>query len=442
MNITPAGYVLKNAVIQGGLSFPAVGNITGSATFGKGTKDQAVWFRNPGGTYKRMVQYAGRKHVILYDTQTDRGWLMDGASALLHLACTSLIADQHSTDMLDLQQFIYASPTRPGGYTAAAALIKNMELLIDKEIEGTYTERETVNNITTEKRIERIKHYYFKDLVVETWNSLEKMYEHQEVLSKSPDIQLRLPGHDTLEGYTFMDIVDSTFPIRPKQHSLKKSGKSWVNFARGIGAMTLFGAGFESLIVPTPDKSVCTSWKDIPAGEEYLTVCVSTLKKICTQHGDITSEPLQLAPGIYWKTQGMLYDPCICGPHHACNRVQVLHTKTSNAIKHRDLFQNLDGAVVFGSAPERRVPWLRKKRHELDEDAEKSVSQPKGANNSSVSSSSTTGISKSDTSDNDLTMVTTVSSTGTENTEPGSVDSYSTSATTPPSSSKMDTSVL
>jgi len=442
VHIASAGYVLKNATIQGGLSFPAVGNITGSATFGRGTKDQPIWIRHPGGSYKRMVQYAGGKHVVLYDTQTDRGWLMDGASALLHLARTSLITDQHSTELLDLQQFVHANPINSVENAAGAALIKNMKLLIDKESEGIYTERETVGNVTKEKHIERFKHYYFKDLVVEAWNSLEKMYEHQEMIAKSPDIQLRLPGRDRLEGYTFMDIVDSNFPIRPKQHPLKKSGKSWVDFARAIGAMTLFGTGFGNLIESITDASVCKSWKQIPPGEEYLTVCVSTLKKICTRHGDITSEPLQLAPGIYWQKVGRLFETCICGPHHTCNRVQVLHAGTPNATKYADLFKFLDGAVVFGSAPRRKMPWFSKERPaegcEIIEDGEDFFGSTNSNNSSALSSRTET--SKSDTFDSALTPDTTVSSTRTEITKPDSFGSSLTSAIDASSSSRMGAS--
>ena len=427
MNIASAGYVLKSATIQGGLSFPAVGNITGSATFGRGNKDQPVWIRHPGGSYKRMVQYAEGRHVVLYDTRTDRGWLMDGASALLHLARTSLIADQYSTALLDLQQFTHAKPINPVENAAAAALIKNMKLLIDKESESMYTEKETVGDVTTERHIERFKHYYFKDLVVETWNSLEKMFERQENISKLPDIQLRLPGRDLLEGYSFMDIVDSNFPIRPKQHSLKKSGKSWVNLAIGIGAITLFGTGFGNLIEAAINASICKSWKEIPSGEEYLTVCVSTLKKICTRHGDITGEPLQLAPGIYWQKAGRLFETCICGPHHTCNRVQVLHAETTNATKHNDLFKCLDGAVVFGSAPRRHMPWFRKERpaegREIIEDSEEIFGGSTNPINSSVSSSSGMGSSKLNTSDSALTPDTTATSSKTETTKPDNFNS-------------------
>jgi hypothetical protein len=44
-----------------------------------------------------------------------------------------------------------------------------------------------------------------------------------------------------------MDIVKSNFPIRPKPHSLN-NGKSWVDFAREIDAMTLFDTGFGNII--------------------------------------------------------------------------------------------------------------------------------------------------------------------------------------------------
>lgn len=378
---------MKSVSISAGLSFAGIGSISAGSSFGKGTQDQPVWLSRTG-TYKQMVYFASSISVVLYDTKMDRAWLMDGASALLHLTRTSLIAEPHvSSRLFGLDDFQHADPSCPRGNAAVAALTsaRNLDLRIDEDT-SSHIERKTVNGVTNEERIEKVTSWTFKDLVLQTWHSLEQIFDHQIRISKGPNINVRSPFQSRLEGFGFMDIVEGNFPMRPRQHTLKNSGKAWLPFTKTINAMTLFGTGFGDLIKSTNTTPLCRRWRQVPTGEEYLAVCLSTLKKISALHGDTNSKPIILAEGIHWNPEEV-ERPCTCGSRNYCERAQLFSKPAAKDTRQSKHFGSSNGAVVFGSRPRQKVPWSRSTR---DEDTEANQVSPGKTSKSSSSTSSST----------------------------------------------------
>jgi hypothetical protein len=234
--------------------------------------------------YEQEIHQAGNFYVVLYDMRDRRGWLVDGASALLHLTCTQLVTVwSHKSPLLKLEEFNYADPGR-GASAAPAALLdpRNRELPILEESE-TWKEVTITTDFTNsepfhkEEQKTKTKQWCYQDLVRQTYHILELMHDYQVHALTSPGMALRFTDRDKFEGFAFMDIVDGPNAIRPRVATLKPSGKGWVDFVRSISAITLLGKGFGELItVADGSNTLCRHWQLPPTGQDYLIACIST----------------------------------------------------------------------------------------------------------------------------------------------------------------------
>jgi hypothetical protein len=294
--------------------------------------------------------------VVLYDVGDRRGWLIDGASALLHITRTQLSSSPYSdSDLFKLETFQHADPRGP--FTARKALLDstNRTLVIFEEVE---TFVESIGGIGEAAKSEiktKTTRWTYQDLVRQTYHVLEQIHDYQTKMSTSPVISLRFSEREKLTGFAFMDIVDVQNDLRPRIAKLNSSGRGWVDFIRSIGAFTLLGKGFGEIIKPSIDTNqLCKNWKHVPTGKDYLVACTSTLKEICKRQGNYDSNPLELASGVYWHNPDKLFEPCEC-KSKGCDRVQVLLPRSFGTKKHPRPFDCDNGAVIFGRSW--RFPW-------------------------------------------------------------------------------------
>jgi hypothetical protein len=238
---------------------------------------------------------------------------------------------------LKLEDFQHADP-RGGLFAAKRALLnsKNRSLLLSED-------------------------WTYQDLVESTYHILEQIQDNQVRMMSTSAINLRFTPRDKLLGFGFRDIVKGQNILYPRVATLKPSGRGWVDFTRGINAITLIGKGFGELIRPAKDSNtLCKYWSHVPIGRDYLVACISTLQEIACQHGDRESDPLELADGIYWHKPDKLFDSCDCKRGNwksGCERVQVLLPLMSvGSKKHPKPFDCHNGAVIFGRS--RRFRWL------------------------------------------------------------------------------------
>jgi len=299
--------------------------ITGGATFAKGNKDTPIYLSH-GGPYLQEIYFARNISVVLYDIKDRRGWLVDGPSALLHIVRTQLSSSPYrSSPLFQIEDFRHADP-RNGADAAQLALTdaRNMEMAIFEDVER-WSESTAAGQAEKEDSKKKTTKWRFRDLVRQTWHILEQIHDHQTKMLSSPGMGLRFTDRDKLEGFGFMDIVSGQNPLRPRVSVLKSSGRGWVDFTRSIGAISLLGRGFGDLIIPALDANkLCSAWKSVPEGKDYLVVCTTTLREICRKNGDTDSDPLELVQGIYWYKADRLFESCSCRSGQACDRVQVL----------------------------------------------------------------------------------------------------------------------
>lgn len=353
-NFSSPGCALEKLTISGGKF------ITGGATFAKGNKDTPIYLSR-GGPYLQEIHFARNINVVLYDIKDRRGWLVDGASALLHIVRTQLSSSPYCSSLLfKIEDFHHADP-KNGADAARLALtdLRNTEIVIFEDVE-LWSESTATGQAKKEETKRKTTKWCLQDLVRQTWHILEQIHDHQTRILASPGIALRFTDRDKLEGFGFMDIATGQNPLRPRVSFLKSSGRGWVDFTRSIGAICLLGRGFGELIKPAEDtNNLCRAWESVPKAKDYLVVCITTLHEICMKNGDTESSPLELAKGIYWYTADKLFEPCKCKSDQLgsiCDRIQVLLPPLSiGSQKHPDPFNNCRGAAIFGRS--RRFDW-------------------------------------------------------------------------------------
>lgn len=346
--------------------------INAGFTFARGIKDSPLYLSRAM-AFEQEIHDAGNIYVVLYDMRDRRGWLVDGASALLHLTCTQLSTVwSYKSQLFKLEDFHYADLSSDSSAAASALLDPhNRKLPIFEEVE-TWKEVTTTlgdpamnsNSVRKEEHKEKKTEWCYQDLVRQTYHILELMHDYQVKALTSPVTNLRLTDRDKLEGFAFMDIVDSTSAIRPRVAILNPSGKGWVDFTRSICAVTLLAKGFGELIkVASNSNRLCRHWQSTPIGQDYLTACISTLSKICNRQGDPDAIPMELASGIFWHKAHMMFEPCTCkggSEDSMCDRVQVLLPRSLGRKRHPTPFNEVNGAVIFGRS--KRYTWSWPKR--------------------------------------------------------------------------------
>jgi hypothetical protein len=354
-NYCSAGCALQKISLNAG-KFVTIG-----VTIGPGIRNRRL-LNLENRSYHEAVKYTRQNiYVNLYDVEDRRGWLVDGASAVLHLSRTQLshhYSPHSGNPNLNLEEFHHAN-SAGGAETAVFALINdlNLNLVIDVDPPEISTEETTRDGRTTQEVRKIVKKVLFHQLAKRNLNLFELMGDYQKMLMESEGINLRGTDREKLEGWDFLDLVSGESSLKPRVTYLKSSGRGWVDFTRRIHTINLLGRGFGPLIQPADDAFVlCDQWKQVPTGRDLLTTCVSTIDQLCSQYGNSQSNTFRLAHDTYWHKAHLLFEKCKCTPERlVCDRVQVLLPHISTRKKRPEPFAQEKGAVIFGRSS--RFSW-------------------------------------------------------------------------------------
>ncbi|PYI05183.1 purine and uridine phosphorylase, partial [Aspergillus sclerotiicarbonarius CBS 121057] len=238
--------------------------------------------RTPRTSFIKKLKWIFEKYVVLWDVGDQRGWLVNGASALLHLVRTSINEDCtdskfESVMLVDEHQLHEA--TRPYQWDSALETLlhpRNRSIQIYEEDESLTTFQD------------RVEDYFFL---------LEQAIDHQIRATSQPGAANKQP-RSLLDGWDFRDLVLERDPITPRQTTLAQEGRSWVDLTRSIRAVTLFGRGFGEICRPVDGP--CAAWDRVPTGRCYLTASALDLNNIAEAYGDPYSDPVKLTHGLLW----------------------------------------------------------------------------------------------------------------------------------------------
>lgn len=312
--------------------------VTGSTPFSVGRKD----IRLRRNSYIMKIKWVSQKFVILWDVGEKRGWLVNGASALLHLVRGSLAQDQFDSRFGSFSLF------KSDDFQEALKLHQTdaaLEVLLNQ------------NNLQVKIYSEDEGHIRFKDYIEDFYDLLEKMVDYQFKAVGTGHAACNVP-RSLLEGWDFNDLTTGRDPIYPRQALLHQDGLSWVDFTRSLHAITLFGRGFGEVIQPATVS--CSAWTKLPKGRSYLAAGVTDLHNIMESEGDPYSMPVKLTHDILWYTADEKFFQCRCKIDGTpCDLAQVLlpfrlHREMSASRSH---LPEKGGAVIFGANSAHKWFW-------------------------------------------------------------------------------------
>ncbi|KAL7784115.1 hypothetical protein V8C37DRAFT_363567 [Trichoderma ceciliae] len=301
-----------------------------------GVKDTPVYISRKGNVWR--LNWISTKFILLWDERDKRGWLVNGASALLHIVRAFLA---HSKVGPFRSVFCFKSEDlqeAEGPHTASSAIAMlinphNRRLKLYEEDDGDDTYLRT-----------QIDHFY---------NLLEKLIDHQEDIAKHCSVKLRDRPRRYLEGWDFEDIVRECSTLYPRVATISASGKGWVDFIRAIHAVTLVGCGFGDIIQPA-GTGLCQYWAQLPTERYYIASCVSDLDRLMKENGSHPDGHALLSDNLIYHTPTAAFMPCQCRSTLGQKQCEPVCTLLPSAMS-QDLLPRKppvrlggSGAVIFG----------------------------------------------------------------------------------------------
>ncbi|KAF5249308.1 hypothetical protein FANTH_5389 [Fusarium anthophilum] len=240
-------------------------------------KAQPFWLQREM-DYPSLLNWVKLQPIVFYDVEERRAWLVDGASALLHLVRISLHMDINDPE--SAYDWVY-DPSKlkdhwPGVGSRQAALqtLKNWEnralniYVVCKHVDPNGVP--VTKYSTFEERVKRILH------------SIEKLIDRQAQAASQDGIKISQtldPRRDVV-GFDIVDIIDPTVHIYPRIQHLNSWGHGWIDLIPTIGITALFGRGFGDLIRADEPDLICPSWRSVPVGKDYLASSISTMQML------------------------------------------------------------------------------------------------------------------------------------------------------------------
>ena len=311
--------------------------------------------------------------MIIYDSDTNRAWLLPYLSVLLHLThLRAVILGQkdHASMRLSntLPPFANIHPD------ASAASFDAMRELLDLLPEGACVETDNSGHKRTSKPVQRSKKKGkqvrnervkkasdLRDYIADMLSGLDEAEKQLPPLRKN-DVDLGFGRGRDVYGFELMDIALGNKHVIFKRRRLRTTSGGWAAIARKQGVMFCHGLG--DAIIPADRDILCEQWKEVPEGKDYLTAPVSSLQKSRAPLGRVDVTVMTSNRRKVWEPTLDTFKPCemVCNHSH-CPSCHVVAIKSRPGRFHKkEVLKNLghyeEGAVIFGS-PGR---W---KRHNL-----------------------------------------------------------------------------
>ncbi|KAL4800250.1 hypothetical protein BDV19DRAFT_398840 [Aspergillus venezuelensis] len=278
--------------------------------------------------YVSKMRWAADKYLTLWDSGQGRGWLVNGASGLLHLVRASLEKERSDPALKSIFRLKAdgINETSQTHHPNAA-----LEVLLD------------VKNLSLE-----IYHLdadiTFKDRVEMFYDQFEMMYDYQISGLHKADKAPR----SVLEGWDFQDLICGREPVYPRHTTLHPDG-----------VITLFGRDFDQIMKPL---NTCSKSSDLEATKSCLAVTMLDLNNIMAAHGDSYSVPRKLTHDTVLHIAEKAFEPCSCdksgNEHHFVPFLSLLPSGMRNELpKVPSITSCNDGAWFWGDAdPPSRAP--------------------------------------------------------------------------------------
>ncbi|KPM44557.1 hypothetical protein AK830_g2031 [Neonectria ditissima] len=205
----PKSMVIDKLYVEGG------SNLIGGLSISIGKRDKPVYLQRAK-SYSGLLDWISVQPVVFYDVEDHRAWLVDGASALLHLVRASIEQDKSRPAYRSKWRFdgTLEGNQSPNGYQSAVEVLGNFDnlnlpLYIDDEIM-----QDVQVLIDYQAQIAAQDGYWFR--------------QSSKMLFKS------------LVGFDFWDVAKPSGPIQQRAHYLGTAGHGWIDYVRSVKATTIF----------------------------------------------------------------------------------------------------------------------------------------------------------------------------------------------------------
>lgn len=365
--------------------------------------------------YEQQIDAASEMHVVFYDTDTQKGWLFDGATALLHLARGWLSSEYASSSAEQAISEFTSSSVYDGRRSSRFTL--NLD---DNRKIKLYSRKSRGTEENTSESL-----WCWEDLVEQKWISLEKMCDYIEgsQTTSQPQVQMKAHHNKVLEGFEYCDILSNKAKIMSKAVVMDPNTATWMDMVQDNCVIPIFGSGFGDLIVPAEAR--CTTGKSfskcgqqslVPDGFNYLTAPLDVIRKIAENYDEREDGSVALSDSVYWTKPNTCLGKCPCGSKKTIrcspsvaqltndHKLSVTHLVSSfqslgkggKSCSSTDIFKcHPNGAVIFGNDTKTAAKKACKRKQNFGDDSERIVRPRYSDSGIDVGSSSSFGTSSS-----------------------------------------------
>ncbi|MCJ1384264.1 hypothetical protein MMC17_007380 [Xylographa soralifera] len=300
---------------------------------------RGISFSAPIDSYDDILKATRKKSILIYDANTQRGWLLPAQRVLLHLI---------QTWIMDERLNIRLPYVRPDSEATT--------------IENIFIEQ---HRLVLKTLLDNDQTFYLRDLVKRIWADISGCRAAQKLRRDEGSGTLRSPSF-TLRGWEFTDLI-----TRPEEFCMKKidlgiSGCGWEALAEDKNMIVLVSQGLGDLIKPAPAMKICEQLSSVPCGNKLLAASLSCLEPWVDQTGE-QKACMQLTNGLFWQpsTPDLLED-CVHHDSGECQKRREIYQRliSTPTSEPATIYQfPLDGAVIFGrngvSRGQRAAPITR-----------------------------------------------------------------------------------
>lgn len=354
---------------------------TGSLGFEIARKDNAVVFETAADhPYESSISEAKDMTVLFYSSHYRRGWLIDGASALVYLARARLtfMAPIHKDQNL-LEHVRSAAHL---GETALETLMRlgEQRIFMHQETKHETTTKSAspspgptdnsadsgyVSGIVANKPVPKTDRkditttWPYRKLVLELWHNLSQMQASlYKLKSHDPQAPIRKPGH-ILTGWEAKDVIRYRKHQAPRFVDMNRESEQWLKYTEATTSVVLLARDFGDLIVPSNGAPVCESMHSLPVGRCLLAVPLYILRlkaeRYLLEPNDCRHGCVRIHDSIYLYTSDPVESCCRCQGGSRCQPISALQKRAKrgpafdSASSHSTVFDNYPkGAVIIG----------------------------------------------------------------------------------------------
>ncbi|KAL8646118.1 MAG: hypothetical protein Q9210_006313 [Variospora velana] len=304
-----------------GLSSAGLGIFGPSATLNFAVaKAQRTRFMDIEQQLKDRLSLSISKPALVYDTLTQRGWLVPTTSLLLHMVHLRHRELGSSLSAIANTEPTFASTEGNGGFEAHEVLMAQLQPSSDTSWRNTLSVFFTA-----------------LDMALKDVTELKKSVSRNET--------------SEIYGYELLDVVRAESPFRFSQRKIRQGSGGWASVARQVGYV-LFCSGLGDAIVPGAGcNHLCEPWRKVPSGQDYLAGYSPCIGEVLARQG-IYGCSRHLHDSEY---EQMVYEECSHQDGQRCSRMitydNLLESVKETTMATPSLFtstSSTSGAMIIG----------------------------------------------------------------------------------------------